>query len=266
MASLLDIHRSRVNGKVSNKWESYLSFYDSVFAPLRMRPVRLLEIGVQNGGSLETWSSFFPNANVIVGCDIDPRCKRLTYADPRIRVIVGDATSQDTLEKITSISPTYDVIIDDGSHRSDDIIRAFVAYFPYLTPGGLFAIEDTHTLYRKSFGGGLLRSYTATSYFKLFADVVNFEHWRGQGSIEALFRRLLRRSFPSPAFLTEGWVEAIEFRNSLILVRKAERPGHDKLGERLIVGDEAMVDDEPLRVRGATGLTGVAEKRFDREN
>ena len=47
------------DGKISDKWSSYLDEWDRVFAPIREKRCRLLEIGIQNGGSLEIWSKYF---------------------------------------------------------------------------------------------------------------------------------------------------------------------------------------------------------------
>ncbi len=66
-------------GKLSDKWSLYLTELDRLFTPYRSRPIRLLEIGVQNGGSLEIWDQYFPNARKIIGCDIDPKCATLRY-------------------------------------------------------------------------------------------------------------------------------------------------------------------------------------------
>jgi hypothetical protein len=66
-------------GKVSDKWSLYLSVYDQILKSYRNANVRLLEIGVQNGGSLEIWSKYFSNAKLIVGCDINPECGKLRY-------------------------------------------------------------------------------------------------------------------------------------------------------------------------------------------
>src|SRR5438128_2002102 len=117
-------------GKMSDKWSLYLDEYDRLFASMWDRPVRLLEIGVQNGGSLEIWSQFFPKAQAIVGCDINPDCERLTYDDPRIGVIVGDANDARTQQRILERSGQFDVVIDDGSHLSGDIVKTFALYFP----------------------------------------------------------------------------------------------------------------------------------------
>lgn len=65
----------------------------------------MLEIGVQNGGSLETWSDFFQAGKLFVGCDINPKCEGLRYKDPRIKVVVGDANESSTFEKSSNSAP-----------------------------------------------------------------------------------------------------------------------------------------------------------------
>ena len=63
----------------SDKWEHYLPIYEVVFSRSTAlgQPIRLLEIGVQNGGSLQVWSKYLPEGSTIVGIDIDPACVRL---------------------------------------------------------------------------------------------------------------------------------------------------------------------------------------------
>ena len=74
--TLLSIHLNKA-GKISDKWSSYLTYYDLLFHPIRNLPIQLLEIGIQNGGSVEIWAQYFDNAIAIVGCDIDRRCNAL---------------------------------------------------------------------------------------------------------------------------------------------------------------------------------------------
>ena len=57
--SVEQIHRQKMR-KVSDKWSSYLPFYDELFEKYRTQNLNLVEIDVQNGGSLETWKTFFP--------------------------------------------------------------------------------------------------------------------------------------------------------------------------------------------------------------
>src|SRR5690606_6533248 len=125
------------DGKVSDKWSIYLEVYDKLFAPLRDKPIRLLEIGVQNGGSLEIWRKYFPRAEIVVGCDINPDCRNLSFDDKKIVLIVGDANSQETEHEMVACSAEYDIVIDDGSHKSSDIVRSLARYFGSLANGGI---------------------------------------------------------------------------------------------------------------------------------
>jgi len=234
-----NLHRGKT-GKVSDKWSSYLKYYDDLLRPLQDAPVSLLEIGVQNGGSLETWSRFFRNGENFIGCDIDPNCGNLQYDDPRIKVIVGDANVIGTLQAIKSVKEELDIVIDDGSHRSIDILNSFVNYFPMVKPGGVYVIEDTHTLYQMQFGGGIMNDFSAYAFFKKLIDVIGFQFWTQDLAIATLFQTF----FPIgqvPEFINSGWIESIEFRNSIITVRKSMVATHNKLGDRVLVGDSAQV-------------------------
>ena len=243
--SIEKIHKEKT-GKVSDKWESYLPYYDSLFEKYRSQNLNLLEIGVQNGGSLETWKTFFKNAACLIVCDIDERCRKLEYDDPRVHIVVGDINQQKTANQIMAICPTFDIVIDDGSHVSDDILSTFFGYFPLLKAGGIYLIEDTHTLYFNDWGGGVLNEIGAYSFFKKIIDVINFQFWKDDLQIDAYFRTF----FPlgqMPPFIKEGWIESIEFKNSIIVIRKSAVATHEKLGARIVSGNVAKVHDQILR-------------------
>ena len=237
--SLDQIHREKL-GKQSDKWASYFPYYERRLKETRDAPITLLEIGVQNGGSLETWAAYFPNAIHIIGCDINQKCSRLEYEDQRIKVVIGNANNPATFEAIRGLSESFDIVIDDGSHTSFDIINSFLLYFALLKPGGLYIIEDAHTLYSHAYGGGITNEAGAYGFFKKLIDVLSYQFWRNELSLGSH----LATFFPDrrlPKFIADGWVEEIEFRNSLIGIRKATVPGHEKLGERLICGPVALV-------------------------
>lgn len=228
-------------GKVSDKWSSYLDYYDDIFASKRGEPINLLEIGIQNGGSLETWANYFHNAMNIIGCDIDPNCRVLQYDDPRINLIVDDANSDYTYNKINSLCKDLDIVIDDGSHRSTDILQSFTTYFQMLKPGGIYVVEDTHTLYWDSWGGEKSNKFNAYIFFKKLIDVMNFQFWDKEMTIEQYYSDFFQPG-GMPSFLKEGWIDSIEFRNSIITIRKADYPKIDGLGERLVTGTKALIN------------------------
>ena len=236
--TLKDLHLKK-KGKVSVKWNSYLSYYEKVFLPFKNNNISLLEIGIQNGGSLETYLKYFKNAQSIVGCDKKQKCSLLKYSDPKINLVIGDINSNEVYQKIQNISDSYDIIIDDGSHISTDIIISFLKYFPLLAKGGIYIIEDTHTLYSKQYGGGLFNQNSAINFFKLLVEILNYEFWKNDINISNYLSTFFPRELPK--FIDEGWIESIEFRNSIITITKSIKSGHNKLGKKIVAGSEMSV-------------------------
>ncbi len=248
MKTLLDLYK-RHTGKVSDKWALYLREYDRLFAPYREQPISMLEIGVQNGGSLEIWSEYFPNAQKFVGCDINPDCAKLTYVDPRISVIVGDATTPETQAQVLAQSASFDLIIEDGSHTSSDIVKAFARYFPALKTGGLFVAEDLHCSYWQNYEGGIFHPYSSINFFKHLADMVNHEHWgveKSRTELIAGFKQLYDIEFDETLL---SQISSVEFVNSICVVRKNDL-AVNCIGVRVIAGMTELVVGGHLPISG----------------
>jgi hypothetical protein len=231
LSDLYAAHR----GKLSDKWSIYLSVYERLFSEYRKRPITLLEIGVQNGGSLELWSRYFSNAEKIVGCDINPACSALAYADPRISLIVGDANTEAIRRSVLQQCGEFDIAIDDGSHMSGDIVRSFFRYFPNISDGGMYVAEDLHCSYWREYQGGLFYHLSSISFFKLLADAINHEHWGINNSPGQLLSKF------ASAYGIEinddilQQVHSVEFLNSICVVRK-NAATQNRLGPRIISG------------------------------
>ncbi|MHB8190849.1 MAG: glycosyltransferase family 2 protein [Ferrimicrobium sp.] len=233
------------HGKLSDKWSLYLETYDKVLAPFQSKPIDLLEIGVQNGGSLEILAHFFTNATHLIGCDIDPLCEELTYDDPRITVVIGDATNPQTRQGILSLANRFDLIVDDGSHRSSDVIHAFANYFSALRDGGIYIIEDLHCSYWQEFEGGIRYPYSSIAFFRELVDIVNQEHWGldlermdALATFEKHYGPLLREHDLAN-------IHSVTFLDSLCIIEKRTKV-HNQLGHRVVAGDEAIVDPQSL--------------------
>lgn len=234
-------------GKLSHKWTSYLEEYDRLFTPYRDRAVTMLEIGVQNGGSLELWSQFLPLARKIVGCDINPKCGQLSFEDSRICVLVVDAGSEQGLAAVLAQGDRFDLVIDDGSHTSGDIVRGFARYFPLVPDGGLYVCEDLHAGYWKEFEGGLLDPHSAITFFKMLVDIVNHEHWRIAGARRDILQHFAKRYGVEFDEQQLARVHSVEFINSLCVVRKEPAPANS-VGLQVAVGSDAQVDATPRRM------------------
>lgn len=228
-------------GKSSDKWDIYISVYEEILLNQRLSIFNLLEIGVQNGGSLEIWSKYFENAKNIIGCDINPNCEKLEYENPAIKVIIGDSSNDVVKDKITSISASFNLIIDDGSHNSSDIIKSFFLYFPLIEDDGLYIIEDLHASYWDGFDGGLYYPYSSMAFLKKLADITNHEHW-GTDLSPAEFLNPFSDFYNCGPIdrVNYSTIHSVTFINSLCIIRK-KKTESNLLGKRNIVGDEWKV-------------------------
>lgn len=225
-------------GRVSDKWEQYLSVYDRELARFRDSdaPVRLLEIGVQNGGSLELWEKFLPPGSSILGMDIDPACAALTFAG-NVEVVIGDAADPAALDRLLG-DRQFDILIDDGSHRSPDIIATFRACFARVAPGGLYLVEDLHASYWKSYGGGFRAPGAAVEWLKGLVDAVHADHFEkdvaADGAALAFLREMNRE------------VARVAFYDSVAVVERL--PAHKVAPYRRIFSGRTAAVVEPARL------------------
>lgn len=252
MKSLLELYLQH-DGKVSDKWTLYLTEYDRLFNRYRHDPVSLLEIGVQNGGSLEIWGKYFLNAERLIGCDINIRCAQLSFSNERIQVVVGDANTDSTHTQIKSLSPSFDIIIDDGSHTSSDITKSFARYFPSVKAGGLFIAEDIHCSYWQEYEGGLFYPHSSISLFKRLADIINHEHWgveKKRAQVLTGFGKKHNIEFDEEVLQS---IHSVEFVNSMCVVRK-QPAAENTLGTRLIAGHDEAVVQGHLPLAGTTPI------------
>ncbi len=162
---------------IANKWEHYLPIYERFFHAFasKNKPVHLLEIGVQNGGSLELWKEYLPQGSKIIGIDINEKCKEINFSED-ITFLHGSASDKDFIEKHLKDN-TFDIIIDDGSHHSQDVITSFEMLFPKLHLGGIYLVEDCHASYWASCGGGFRKDNSMVEYFKNLLDAIHFRYY-----------------------------------------------------------------------------------------
>lgn len=165
LADIYFAHR----GRAVTKWVDYLDLYDRHFARFRGTAVRMLEIGVLNGGSLEIWREYFGPKAILFGIDILPECS--DRVDPPNQVRIGSQGDATFLAKVVREMGGVDIVLDDGSHNGPLQHASFKTLFPLLSDGGIYAIEDLHTSYWPGdFEGGYRRSGTAIELTKQLID------------------------------------------------------------------------------------------------
>lgn len=241
---LYEAYKLSTNNKVSTKWDSYLDVYEELLFNFKRKSINLLEIGVQNGGSLEIWSQYFKNAKKIIGCDINPRCQGLKYEDSRVEVHVGNANELNVFNSIRVSSSHFDVIIDDGSHTSHDVISSFINYFPLLNDDGVYIVEDMHCAFWENYGGGVLNERSSASFFRKLFDAVNMDHFK-EIDAGSLFQAFFGREFMNN-FLKDNQILSVSAYDSIFVIKKSSSSRPRGLGKEVIVGDVAIADDRVL--------------------
>lgn len=126
----------------SSLGHNYLCYYDMLFDHLRFKQNNVLEIGIDKGASLRMWREYFPHS-MIHGIDIRGGYGELE-ALGGIYTHIVDQSNKGELIVFASQFPEghFNIIIDDGSHQSNDMILTFEILFPYLASGGYYVIED----------------------------------------------------------------------------------------------------------------------------
>lgn len=129
----------------SSLGHGYTVHYDRHLSRFRWHPLKLLEVGVWEGASLAMWERYFTKAKVY-GADID--IERARYHNPaRSFLWQMNQSSEPSLKNMALEIGPWDIIIDDGSHDPKDQVLTFTTLWPYLNPGGAYAIEDLHANY-----------------------------------------------------------------------------------------------------------------------
>jgi SAM-dependent methyltransferase/cephalosporin hydroxylase len=124
-------------------FHNYTRQYDTLLNNFKDKPVKYLEIGVYNGGSVKAFRETFVNSTCILGLDIDNNCKKYENIDNNIFIEIGNATDSNFIKEITAKYGTFDIILDDGSHINREVIQSFELLFPLLNNNGLYIVEDT---------------------------------------------------------------------------------------------------------------------------
>lgn len=118
-------------------YHKYCDFYQKML-PKRTFEGRLLEIGVHDGGSLKMWREYYPKAE-IVGVDT---ALQPSFKIDGVELVIADATDTKAMAELGK----FDIIIDDGSHKTADQQKSFKQlYYKQLNKGGFYVLEDLHT-------------------------------------------------------------------------------------------------------------------------
>lgn len=161
----------RTDKKNIHKWFHYFEIYDNFFSKYRNTEVVLLEIGVENGGSLQMWKEYFGPKAKIIGVDINPNCKN--YEEEQIEIYIGSQDDKNFWKNFKNKIPKLDIIIDDGGHTMIQQIITYEEMFSHIKDNGVYLCEDLHTSYWKEYDGKYKDKNTFIEYSKNFIDYIH---------------------------------------------------------------------------------------------
>lgn len=122
-----------------NTIHSYLPLYQALFKKKQYTARHVMEVGI--GGSIQLWHDFFLDAT-IHGIDLNEKMDDKFKDRERIVLYTPvDAYNEEFVEnRLRGIR--FDVILDDGSHRLNDV-RIFIRlYSRLLSDDGILLVED----------------------------------------------------------------------------------------------------------------------------
>ena len=162
---------ANVYGTDKHELHGYTAIYTLYFDALRKSSFDMLEIGIgggsnneSGGGSLRMWKKYFPKAQII-GIDIYDKS---FFDEKRIKTFVGDQSDSVFLDALTR-EYNFEVIIDDGSHMSFDVVSSFLSLYPKMPSKGLYIIEDIHACFFDAD-----KKYQGLSSIEFFKSLIDF--------------------------------------------------------------------------------------------
>lgn len=207
---------------------NYCPVYQHHFNPIRRQKLNILEIGIggyddpkAGGNSLRMWKSYFPFSNIF-GIDI---FDKTAHDEKRIKTFQGSQVDEEFLTKVVHRIGKIDIVIDDGSHISEHVIKSFKILFPLIRINGIYAVEDLQTSYWEEVGGcnwggakDLNASHTSMNFLKSMADGLNYNEFTNDNF--------------TPNYLNKHIISAHFYHNQAFVYKGINNQGSNFFGKR----------------------------------
>lgn len=199
-----DLFQLSLKYRPTKRRHDYLKHYHSNFSSIRNNVKKILEIGVDRGESLNLWKEYFPNAEIL-GLDINPEC--LKYTKERIRVVIGNQNDEKFLKYFGNKEGFFDIIIDDGSHKHQDIVKSFSYLYPFVSNKGFYCVED------------VINNFKTLNFFSRYTYGINY-YPTAKATVDEPGYCAIDENEPGDIRNTT----AVHFYRHLIFVRKGFNP------------------------------------------
>lgn len=132
------------------KHSNYFPICEEVLRTYKNQEVKVLEIGVLDGGSLLLWKRYLGSKAKVVGLDINPRALELNSS--KFYIVIGDQGDKEVWQRLKNIFGDFDVIIDDGGHTNRQQIIALIESSAILKNERKLIVEAVRCSYMTQFG------------------------------------------------------------------------------------------------------------------
>ena len=158
--------------------------YKDMFRCYEDKAIEFLEIGIASGSSLLMFKDMLPKAN-LYGIDIQVP-DMIHERQIRLEQINQNDTAR--LQWFALAVGRFDVVIDDGSHFTEETKNTFDVFWKYIPEGGIYVIEDWAISFAKDLGyyqvnkdkvigmGNLVCELTSHKDVKSFNIIANNKH------------------------------------------------------------------------------------------
>ena len=140
--SLIDLVDNARTDK--NTLHSYLQLYQQLLINKKETAKNVLEIGINQGGSIKLWYDFFTNAQVY-GLDIAPIRDMWHEIKNKDRIKIGRFDAYDVEffnNNFLNNNIKFDFMLDDGPHTLESMKQFINLYSQIMTEDGILIIED----------------------------------------------------------------------------------------------------------------------------
>ena len=151
-----------ISDKIST--HSYQKMYGTILLPMiekfdyNKKKLKFLEIGLGcgmiygPGASVKLWKQLFEGRDVeLWEAEFNAECVKKSREAGQlegIKTVTGDQADPEVLKRwVEETGGKFDVIIDDGGHKSHQVLNTFEVMWPQLNPDGNYFIEDLQIAY-----------------------------------------------------------------------------------------------------------------------
>ena len=109
------------------------------------KPMRVLEIGVYEGGTLYGWLQYAQPGATIITIDLEeprPFWQEWVRDDVELIHFIGDSHCEKVIQAVQAKMPQIDFLFIDADHTYDGVKADFENYGKLVVSGGIIALHD----------------------------------------------------------------------------------------------------------------------------